>query len=58
MIGATIVGEDIADLLHPATVAILGNIPLNRLRHAVAPFPSRSEIWTAIVREADQLVCS
>jgi dihydrolipoamide dehydrogenase len=57
MIGATIVGDDIADLLHPATVAILGNIPLNRLRHAVAPFPSRSEIWTAIAREADQLVC-
>lgn len=57
MIGATIVGEDVADLLHPATVAIIGTIPLNRLRHAVAPFPTRSEIWTAIARQADISIC-
>jgi pyruvate/2-oxoglutarate dehydrogenase complex dihydrolipoamide dehydrogenase (E3) component len=48
LVGATITGAEVADLLHAATVAIVGEVPLDRLRHAVPCFPTRSEIWLAI----------
>lgn len=49
LIGATFVGSDIAELLHSATIAIVGEVPIERLRHCVAPFPTRSEVWTRLV---------
>jgi pyruvate/2-oxoglutarate dehydrogenase complex dihydrolipoamide dehydrogenase (E3) component len=45
IIGATITGSEIADFLHAATIAIVGEVPVARLRHAVPAFPTRSEIW-------------
>jgi dihydrolipoamide dehydrogenase len=32
-------------MLHAATIAIVGEVPLATLAHAVAPFPTRSELW-------------
>jgi pyruvate/2-oxoglutarate dehydrogenase complex dihydrolipoamide dehydrogenase (E3) component len=52
LIGCTITGPDVADFLHAATIAIVGEIPLERLRHAVPPFPTRSEIWLALLEQA------
>lgn len=49
IVGATFVGVDLADLLHSATIAIVGQVPIERLRHCVAPFPTRSEVWTRLV---------
>ncbi len=49
IVGATFVGADIAELLHSATIAIIGQVPVERLRHCVAPFPTRSEVWTKLV---------
>ena len=49
IVGATFVGADIAELLHSATIAIVGRVPLERLRHCVAPFPTRSEVWSRLV---------
>jgi dihydrolipoamide dehydrogenase len=49
IVGATFVGADIAELLHSATIAIVGRVPLERLRHCVAPFPTRSEVWSRMV---------
>jgi pyruvate/2-oxoglutarate dehydrogenase complex dihydrolipoamide dehydrogenase (E3) component len=43
--GVTITGTAVADLLHAATIAIVGEVPLRRLRHAIPAFPTRSEIW-------------
>jgi pyruvate/2-oxoglutarate dehydrogenase complex dihydrolipoamide dehydrogenase (E3) component len=43
--GLTITGSDIADFLQAATIAIVGEVPIRRLRHAVPSFPTRSEIW-------------
>ncbi|HEV7516542.1 MAG TPA: pyridine nucleotide-disulfide oxidoreductase, partial [Thermoanaerobaculia bacterium] len=40
---------DTADFLQAATVAIVGEVPLPRLRHAIAPYPSRSEIWLKLL---------
>jgi pyruvate/2-oxoglutarate dehydrogenase complex dihydrolipoamide dehydrogenase (E3) component len=48
IVGATITGAEITDMLHAATIAIVGEVPLDRLRHAVPCFPTRSEIWLAL----------
>jgi pyruvate/2-oxoglutarate dehydrogenase complex dihydrolipoamide dehydrogenase (E3) component len=52
VVGATITGAEIADMLHAATIAIVGEVPLERLRHAVPCFPTRSEIWLSLLAEA------
>jgi pyruvate/2-oxoglutarate dehydrogenase complex dihydrolipoamide dehydrogenase (E3) component len=43
--GATFTGPEIADFLHAATIAVVGDVPLERLVHAVPSFPTRSEVW-------------
>ncbi|MGZ0711545.1 dihydrolipoyl dehydrogenase family protein (plasmid) [Coraliomargarita sp. W4R53] len=45
IIGATFVGADVAELLHSATIAIVGEVPLARLWHAVPAYPTISEVW-------------
>jgi pyruvate/2-oxoglutarate dehydrogenase complex dihydrolipoamide dehydrogenase (E3) component len=45
VVGCTITGSEVADFLHAATIAVVGEVPLERLRHAVPAFPTRSEIW-------------
>jgi pyruvate/2-oxoglutarate dehydrogenase complex dihydrolipoamide dehydrogenase (E3) component len=49
IVGATFTGFETADFLHAATVAVVGEIPLPRLRHAVAAYPTRSEIWLKLI---------
>lgn len=45
LVGATFVGQDVAELLHAATVAIVGEVPIARLWHAVPSYPTLSEVW-------------
>ena len=45
VVGCTITGSEVADFLHAATIAVVGEVTLDRLRHAVPAFPTRSEIW-------------
>jgi pyruvate/2-oxoglutarate dehydrogenase complex dihydrolipoamide dehydrogenase (E3) component len=52
IVGATFTGFETADFLHAATIAILGEVPLDRLRHAVAAYPTRSEIWLKLLEAA------
>ncbi len=49
VVGATFTGFETADFLHAASIAIVGEVPLPRLRHAVAAYPSRSEIWLKLL---------
>ena len=49
IVGATFTGFETADFLHAATVAIVAEIPLPRLRHAVAAYPTRGEIWLKLL---------
>ena len=51
IVGATITGSEVADFLQAATIAIVGEVPLSRLRHAVPSFPTRSEIWLYLFNE-------
>ncbi|MFF7443253.1 dihydrolipoyl dehydrogenase family protein [Streptomyces sp. NPDC008122] len=49
IVGATFVGPGVAELLHSATVAITTEAPIDRLWHAVPPFPTISEVWLRIL---------
>ena len=49
VLGTTLVGVDVADFLHAATVAIAGGLTMDDLWHAVPAFPSRSEVWLNLV---------
>jgi pyruvate/2-oxoglutarate dehydrogenase complex dihydrolipoamide dehydrogenase (E3) component len=49
LIGACFVGVEVAESLQAATVAIAGEVPLERLAHAVPCFPTRSEVWLELL---------
>jgi pyruvate/2-oxoglutarate dehydrogenase complex dihydrolipoamide dehydrogenase (E3) component len=49
LLGATFVGPDVCELLQAATMAVVGEIPLDRLWHAVPAYPSVSEIWLRLL---------
>ena len=51
LVGATFVGVEVADFLHAATIAVVGEVPLDRLWHAVPSFPTRSEVWLYLLEE-------
>ncbi|MGI8944843.1 MAG: dihydrolipoyl dehydrogenase family protein [Thermoleophilaceae bacterium] len=49
--GATFTGAEAAELLHAATIAVVGAVPLDRLWHAIPSFPTRSEVWLHLLEE-------
>lgn len=51
VVGATFVGQDVAELLHAASTAIVGEVPVDRLWHAVPAFPTMSEVWLRLLED-------
>jgi pyruvate/2-oxoglutarate dehydrogenase complex dihydrolipoamide dehydrogenase (E3) component len=49
LVGFTVTGTEVAESLHAATIAIQGEVPLERLWHAVPAFPTRSELWLRLL---------
>ena len=49
VVGATITGSEVAEALHAATIAVIGEVPLEDLWHAVPSFPTRSELWLRLL---------
>jgi dihydrolipoamide dehydrogenase len=49
LLGVTFVGPGVADLLHAATVAVIGEVTLDQLWHAVPAFPTVSEVWLRLL---------
>jgi len=49
IVGATFTGPEVAEFLHAATIAIVGEVPIEKLRHAVPAFPTRSEVWSRLL---------
>jgi len=49
VIGVTFVGQDVSELIHGATVAIVGAVPIDRLWHAVPAYPTMNEIWLRLL---------
>ncbi|NMM17023.1 MAG: NAD(P)/FAD-dependent oxidoreductase [Cellulomonas sp.] len=52
IVGATFTGPDAAELVHAATVAVVGQVPLDRLWHAVPAYPTVSEVWLRLLETA------
>jgi dihydrolipoamide dehydrogenase len=51
ILGATFAGPDVSELLHAATIAVVGQVPLDRLWHAVPAYPTISEVWLRLLEE-------
>ena len=49
IVGATFVGFEVAEWLHAATIAVAAAVPIEWLWDAVPAFPTRSEIWLALL---------
>jgi pyruvate/2-oxoglutarate dehydrogenase complex dihydrolipoamide dehydrogenase (E3) component len=49
LIGATFVGADVAELVHAATVAVVGGVTMEQLWHVVPSYPTMSEIWLKLL---------
>lgn len=49
VIGMTFVGQDVGEMLHSATIAIVGEVPIGRLWHAVPAYPTMSEVWLRLL---------
>ncbi|MGC5311837.1 dihydrolipoyl dehydrogenase family protein [Micromonospora zamorensis] len=45
LVGVTLTGTAVSEFLQAATIAVVGEVPIRRLRHAIPAFPTRSEIW-------------
>ena len=51
VVGATFTGPEVAEWLHAATIAVVAEVPLERLAHAVPAFPTRSEVWLYLMEQ-------
>jgi dihydrolipoamide dehydrogenase len=49
IIGATLTGPGVGEMIHAATVAVVGQVPLSQLWHAVPSYPTMSEIWLRLL---------
>jgi dihydrolipoamide dehydrogenase len=49
LVGVTFVGAGVSELLHSATIAVAGRIPIDRLWHAVPCFPTITEVWLRLL---------
>lgn len=49
VVGATFVGQDVAELVHAATIAVVGEVTIDRLWHAVPAYPTISEVWLRLL---------
>jgi pyruvate/2-oxoglutarate dehydrogenase complex dihydrolipoamide dehydrogenase (E3) component len=49
VLGVTFVGPGVSELLHSATIAVAGQVSIDRLWHAVPCFPTISEVWLRLL---------
>ena len=49
IVGMTLVGPAVGEMIHAGTIAVVGAVPLDRLWHAVPPYPTVSELWLRLL---------
>jgi pyruvate/2-oxoglutarate dehydrogenase complex dihydrolipoamide dehydrogenase (E3) component len=54
LLGVTFVGAEVQDFLPAATIAVSARVPLSTLAHAIAAFPTRSELWLQFLEAYEQ----
>ena len=51
IVGMTLAGPGTGEIIHAATIAVAGEVPLGRLWHAVPSYPTISELWLRLLEE-------
>ncbi len=51
IVGATFVGPEVAESLHAATIAVVAEVPLRTLAHAMPAYPTRTEVWLELLAD-------
>jgi dihydrolipoamide dehydrogenase len=49
IVGLTLAGPGVSEMIHAATIAVVGEVPLSRLWHAVPSYPTMSELWLRLL---------
>ena len=49
IVGLTLAGPGVGEMIHAATIAVVGAVPLDRLWHAVPAYPTMSEFWLRLL---------
>jgi dihydrolipoamide dehydrogenase len=49
LVGVTMVGPGVTEMPHSATIAVAGQVPVDRLWHAMPCFPTTSELWLRLL---------
>jgi pyruvate/2-oxoglutarate dehydrogenase complex dihydrolipoamide dehydrogenase (E3) component len=49
VLGVTFAGYDVGEMLHAATIAVVGEVPIQRLWHAVPAYPTLNEVWLRLL---------
>ncbi len=49
ILGVTVAGPGVGEMIHAATVAVAGQVPLRQLWHAVPSYPTMSEVWLRLL---------
>ena len=49
IVGLTLAGPGVGEMIHAATIAVVGEVPLDRLWHAVPAYPTMSEVWLRLL---------
>jgi dihydrolipoamide dehydrogenase len=51
IVGATFTGVEVAEALHAATIAVVAEVSIDDLWHAIPSFPTRSEVWLKLLEK-------
>ena len=58
VVGMTLVGPAVGEMIHATTIAVAGEVPIDRLWHAVPAFPTISEVWLRLLEALEaELIC-
>jgi pyruvate/2-oxoglutarate dehydrogenase complex dihydrolipoamide dehydrogenase (E3) component len=49
LVGMTLAGPGVGEMIHAATIAIAGEVPVDRLWHAVPSYPTMGEVWLRLL---------
>jgi dihydrolipoamide dehydrogenase len=49
IVGLTLAGPGVGEMIHAATIAVVGEVPLDLLWHAVPAYPTMSEVWLRLL---------
>jgi len=49
IVGMTLAGPAVGEMIHAGTIAVVGEVPIDRLWHAVPSYPTIGELWLRLL---------